>query len=708
MFLKYVYILKKLLLTSLILSLGFALFFTPTIFAATLSDGMNASYVIGAGSSTQDFTDSGSGTTASTFNGGAGGSVIDTVNNRLFVADGKNNRILVFNLNPTTKRLDDYIADNVLGQADFTSGSENRGGAAAANTFSGVRSITWDATNQYLFAADLANNRVLVFDLSAPITDGMNATRVLGQADFTTVTSNRGGAAAANTLARPEEVHYISSTTTLAVSDSSNHRVLLYDLSAPITDGMNATHVLGQADFTSVTANRGGSVGQNTFAAPAGLAFDPNSSYLYVAEGANPIAAARVLVFDLTLINDGENAVNVLGQPDFTTTGTTTTQTGLGAVITGLLVDEANNRLFVADAFNARVLVFDITALTTGENAENAANVLGQVDFTSNTLAVTQSGMTAPTFFSLDTTNDFLYVSEAISSRVLIFDLSSATLGSLTYTTNFTESSSNNGTLNGSRIATIADDTFINAGSTLTLDTHYSLTNEPAGLTPVMTVNGGGTTATLTFTGNATSHESANDVSNLTITFLDGAFTNTATASDATGYTDTVGTVTFDDAPVSSGSRSSSSTPESRAKAQQAFSDYYAEEEQQETTTPTPSSNSPQNILNSGQCSADQIISDNMKQGDVDGTYSTYNNGNATEVHLLQAHINRILAQEYNQAAGPVDGFFGPLTHLGVERLQTALNDILQPNPILDIDGIVGPFTRSAVNGSCGGDGLSL
>jgi len=153
--------------------------------------------------------------------------------------------------------------------------------------------------------------------------------------------------------------------------------------------------------------------------------------------------------------------------------------------------------------------------------------------------------------------------------------------------------------------------------------------------------------------------------------------------------------------------RSSSSTPESRAKAQQAFSDYYAEEDQQETTTPTPSNNSPQNILNSGQCSADQIISDNMKQGDADGTYSTYNNGNVTEVHLLQAHINRILAQEYNQAAGPVDGFFGPLTKRGVERLQAALNDILKPAPLLVIDGIVGPFTRSAVNGSCGPDGLS-
>jgi len=41
------------------------------------------------------------------------------------------------------------------------------------------------------------------------------------------------------------------------------------------------------------------------------------------------------------------------------------------------------------------------------------------------------------------------------------------------------------------------------------------------------------------------------------------------------------------------------------------------------------------------------------------------------------------------------------MTKQGVQRLQIALNEVLQPNPLLVIDGIVGPFTRAAINGSC-------
>jgi len=69
----------------------------------------------------------------------------------------------------------------------------------------------------------------------------------------------------------------------------------------------------------------------------------------------------------------------------------------------------------------------------------------------------------------------------------------------------------------------------------------------------------------------------------------------------------------------------------------------------------------------------------------------------------LQGHVNRILGSEYKEAAGPIDGIFGPLTKQGVERLQEALNTILKPNSPLVIDGIVGPFTRAAINDSCGG-----
>ncbi|MCB9808981.1 hypothetical protein H6776_01135 [Candidatus Nomurabacteria bacterium] len=124
-------------------------------------------------------------------------------------------------------------------------------------------------------------------------------------------------------------------------------------------------------------------------------------------------------------------------------------------------------------------------------------------------------------------------------------------------------------------------------------------------------------------------------------------------------------------------------------------------------TTDTPQPLTPptdvSDILNSGQCSTNLLITNNMKQGDRDNTYGTYNKATVTQVHLVQQHINRILASQYNQAAGPVDGIYGPLTKQGVQRLQqalaTTLNADLGP---AGADGIVGPFTKAAINNSCG------
>lgn len=103
-----------------------------------------------------------------------------------------------------------------------------------------------------------------------------------------------------------------------------------------------------------------------------------------------------------------------------------------------------------------------------------------------------------------------------------------------------------------------------------------------------------------------------------------------------------------------------------------------------------------QNVLGSGQCSLDLLITEKIKLSDRD------NQSKTTQVALLQKHINRILAGKYQQPAGPEDGIFGPLTKQGVERLQKALNETLELEKPLIIDGIVGPFTRRAINNSCG------
>jgi hypothetical protein len=145
--------------------------------------------------------------------------------------------------------------------------------------------------------------------------------------------------------------------------------------------------------------------------------------------------------------------------------------------------------------------------------------------------------------------------------------------------------------------------------------------------------------------------------------------------------------------------RRSSSTAQSKAKAQQVFSEYYGTED-------TPSNNnSPDetSTLNSGQCPANLIVTQNLKQGARDGQYHNYTGETVQEVALVQQHINRILANYFDQAAGPVDGIFGPLTKQGVQRLQQTLRDEQGADlgPGQD-DGIVGPMTRDAINGSCG------
>ena len=109
-----------------------------------------------------------------------------------------------------------------------------------------------------------------------------------------------------------------------------------------------------------------------------------------------------------------------------------------------------------------------------------------------------------------------------------------------------------------------------------------------------------------------------------------------------------------------------------------------------------------QNPFGGEMCSSEMIVTDNMKNGDKNGQYSVYNQGLVTQVDILQQHINRLLLDEYgNQASGPVDGIFGPLTKRGVERLQQRLNQLLPDMKPLVIDGIVGPFTKEAINMSC-------
>jgi hypothetical protein len=95
-------------------------------------------------------------------------------------------------------------------------------------------------------------------------TNGAAATLELGQPTataFTTNTANPGGIGP-STLNAPFGVAFDSSgrifvsSGRLIVNPASNNRTLVF--TPPFSNGMNATLVLGQADFVTGTANAGG------------------------------------------------------------------------------------------------------------------------------------------------------------------------------------------------------------------------------------------------------------------------------------------------------------------------------------------------------------------------------------------------------------------------------------------------------------------
>jgi DNA-binding beta-propeller fold protein YncE len=338
------------------------------------------------------------------FNSGSQGpfTALDTVNHRLFVSDTANNRVLVYNLN-TDNSFPDRSPDYVIGQPNLT--DIPWGSCDYSDEFQSPKGLAFDATNQRLFVADTNCNRIFVFDVST-MANALVATKVLGQTVF-----NDGTAGVTQSkMNGPTGLAYDEARSYLYVADYNNNRVLVFDV-ASITDGENAVNRLGQLNYTTATA---GATSSQRMNGPWGVAYDSAQKYLAVSDKNNH----RVLIFNLLAISNGEAAINVLGQATMTESHTGTTQTNMYSP-QGVAFDTTNQRLFVGDQLNSRVLVFDVASIT---NGENAVNVLGQPNFTSSSYATTQSGLRLPTSIFYSSANQKLFVGDSENNRVMIFE----------------------------------------------------------------------------------------------------------------------------------------------------------------------------------------------------------------------------------------------------------------------------------------------
>lgn len=360
---------------------------------------------------------------------------VDTENQLAYVPDGypAGNHINIFDIHPDrmqeflTPQIDQIGHINPEGDPDFEARAAHD--RASGKYWTQGRDVTVDTVDHRLFLNDFYGHRVLVYKL-----DRMNrlldreASWVIGQEDIDSQVLLPGRNA--SFLKLPMAVEYDSSYKRLFVADTWNNRVMAFDMTpGQVESGMAATHVLGQENFESY----------EVATAADRINFGTRNARGIGPAGGRPAAMAldkinqrlfvadgennRVLVFDMhpNRIRSGADAIGVLGQIDFTSN-----EAGLSASKFSLpgdmVIDERNQRLFVELPFQDRILVFDV-APGTFENGMDASFVIGQPDFTSNTPGLSRSGIRQPDGISYDPLNDHLYVTDKYNNRILTFDV---------------------------------------------------------------------------------------------------------------------------------------------------------------------------------------------------------------------------------------------------------------------------------------------
>lgn len=224
---------------------------------------------------------------------------------RLFVADAWNHRVLVWNEVPQHA---DVAPDYAIGQANLSDVTENRGGPVSALGLYWPYGLGY--INGWFYVTDTGNRRVLGWrGLPEP---EQPPELILGQDGPDLGLENRGQGVGPHSFRWPHAV--AGSETMLYVADAGNHRILGWQL--PLTTDRPAELLLGQPDFSRAAEWPYGKQGPQALRFPYALALE--DGLLAVADTANN----RVLLWrDLPAEGCFHPAEAVLGQPDFDASG---------------------------------------------------------------------------------------------------------------------------------------------------------------------------------------------------------------------------------------------------------------------------------------------------------------------------------------------------------------------------------------------------
>lgn len=351
---------------------------------------------------------------------------VDGSGERLFVTDGPNNRVMVFDVHPDRLQNDpDAVA--VIGQTDLVSNTPG----LSASKLSRPGAVVIDRVNQRMFVPDNGNNRILIFDIHPDrFTSNPEAIAVLGQADFVSNNPKE-----SDNQIGPGSMSYDEATGRLLISDSGNNRILVYDVSPEnLTNYPEPLGLIGQPDYETVTADlltfdpeyaRSKTLGPRI----ADGSISARNQLLYVSEGY--WAGNRVGIFDISGKGNsltGGNMVDVVGhiddngEPSFTARAANDRVDDRNHYPRSVALDPVDHRLFTIDQYNHRVMVWQL-----GPNNElldrKAIAVIGQPNFNSAVIYPPSSRIfRIPGAVAYDPAQKLLFVGDGWYNRVMVFD----------------------------------------------------------------------------------------------------------------------------------------------------------------------------------------------------------------------------------------------------------------------------------------------
>jgi sugar lactone lactonase YvrE len=325
-----------------------------------------------------------------------------TTTSALWVSDSSNSRVLEY-LPPFTTGMS---ASLVLGERDLNTANPQ----TTASGMGRPEVVAFDNMGN-LWSSDFGLGRILEF--TPPFSNGMSARLVIGVSNFTT--NGVGAPPSASTLGGGPVGVAFDEACNLWAADLYNNRVL--EFAAPFSNGMSASLVLGQPNFTS---NSNGS-DPNQMYWPQMITFDQNfwvANYggYSILEFTPPFMTDESAVFmdevyalpfdvkfdksgDLWVVDEYRNQTREY-VPPFTRGMTATVILGSGNPSSAATDEngpsavafDSDGNLFVADANNNRVLEYQ-PPFRTGMAASVA---IGQPSLTSSSAATTATGLSNP------------------------------------------------------------------------------------------------------------------------------------------------------------------------------------------------------------------------------------------------------------------------------------------------------------------------